>query len=577
MKFLRVLLLLGGVLLQAHAVDREAFTFTSYTLDVRIEPKQQRLAVRGKITLRNDSALPQKNLSLQISSSLDWRSIQLDGRPAQFVSQPYTSDIDHTGALSEAIITLPKEIPPKGVVELEVGYEGVIPLDATRLTRIGVPEEQAPHSDWDQIGKSFSAVRGVGYVVWYPIATESANLSEGNSVAETVARWKARESQAQLEINLSHSGEGAPKTLLCNGKAGGATSFEQLGLAYLSKTECAFEGLGETVPLFVVGPFEGLDQPPVNISYQPDHKPAAETYALAVRLAIPFVTEWFGPLKTSPQARAEVVELADPEAAPYESGSMLLTPLNSDSALARLTAVHQLTHAAFFSSRTWIYEGLAHFAQAVYREQESGRQPALDFMGAHRIALAEAEKALDRERSQNAGTSESLISTSIEDLYRSKALYVWWMLRDMVGDDALKKALAAYRSDADTTPSYVQHLIEGQAKTDLGWFFDDWVYRDRGLPDFRVAAVYPWEPSRNAYVVTVTVENLGNAAAEVPLTLKMEEGQVTKRLLVHGKSNAIIRIEAASKPREIVVNDGSVPESDMSNNVYTIEAPAKRN
>ena len=134
MTFLRVLLLLGGVLLQAHAVDREAFTFTSYTLDVRIEPKQQRLAVRGKITLRNDSALPQKNLSLQISSSLDWRSIQLDGRPAQFVSQPYTSDIDHTGALSEAILTLPKEIPPKGAVELEVGYEGVIPLDATRLT-----------------------------------------------------------------------------------------------------------------------------------------------------------------------------------------------------------------------------------------------------------------------------------------------------------------------------------------------------------------------------------------------------------------------------------------------------------
>jgi aminopeptidase N len=151
------------------------------------------------------------------------------------------------------------------------------------------------------------------------------------------------------------------------------------------------------------------------------------------------------------------------------------------------------------------------------------------------------------------------------------------MLRDMVGDAGLKKALAAYRSDADTTPSYMQHVIEGQTKTDLGWFFDDWVYRDRGLPDVRVAAVYPWEPSRNAYVVTVTVENLGNAAAEVPLTLKMEEGQVTKRLLVHGKSNAIIRIEAASKPREIVVNDGSVPENDMSNNVYTIEAPAKKN
>ena len=86
----------------------------NYNLDVRIEPEQQRLAVRGKITLRNDSASPQKNLTLQISSSLDWRSIQLEGKPVQFVSQPYTSDIDHTGALSEAIVTLPQASPAKG-------------------------------------------------------------------------------------------------------------------------------------------------------------------------------------------------------------------------------------------------------------------------------------------------------------------------------------------------------------------------------------------------------------------------------------------------------------------------------
>ncbi len=577
MKFLRVLWVLCGLLVYAHAIDRESFTFTSYNLDVRIEPEQQRLAVRGKITLRNDSASPQKNLSLQISSSLNWRSIQLDGNPAQFVSQPYTSDIDHTGALSEALVTLPQSVPAKGAVELEIGYEGVIPLDATRLTRIGVPIEVSRHSDWDQIDKRSSAVRGIGYVTWYPIATESANLSEGNSVFETVARWKARELQAQLKIKLSQSGGGAPATLLCNGGAGGLRSSEQKSEGYESVNECTFQPLGEAVPLFLIGGYDSLDEPPVNISYLPDNKTAAQTYALAVRQTVPFVTEWFGPVKAPAEVEAQVVELSDPEAAPYESGSLLLTPLNSDSKLAQLTAVHQLTHAVFFSPRPWIYEGLAHFAQAVYREQESGRQSALDFMGSHRTALAEAEKTQDRERSQSTEASESLINTNIEDLYRSKALYVWWMLRDMIGDDALKKALAAYRSDADTTPAYMQHLVETQTKSDLGWFFDDWVYRDRGLPDFRVAAVYPWEPSRNAYVVTVTVENLGSAAAEVPLTLKMEQGQVTKRLLVRGKSQASIRIEASSAPREIVVNDGSVPESDMSNNVYKIEAPAKKN
>ena len=577
MKVLRVLCVLCGLIIQARALDREAFSFTSYTLDVRIEPEQQRLAVRGKITLRNDSAVPQKNLSLQISSSLDWKSIQLEGQPALFVSQPYTSDIDHTGALSEAIVALPGAVPPKGTVELDIGYEGIVPLDATRLTRIGVPANVARHSDWDQIDKSFTAVRGIGYVAWYPVATESANLSEGNSVFETVARWKKRELQAQLKIKLSHSGEGTPSTLLCNGEAGGLRSYEPAGAAYESVNQCTFQPLGETVPLFVVAPYDALDEPSVNISYLPDHKPAAQTYALAVRLAVPFVTDWFGASKGRAEVKAEVLELSDPEAAPYESGSMLLTPLNGDAKLAQLTAVHQFTHAAFFSPRPWIYEGLAHFAQAVYREQESGRQAALDLMGLHRTALAEAEKALAAERGRSPGAGESLVNTSIEDLYRSKALYVWWMLRDLVGDEALKKALAAYRPEADTTPAYMQHLIEAQTRSDLGWFFDDWVYGDRGLPDFQVAAVYPWETSGNVHVVTVTVENLGNAAAEVPLTLKMEEGQVTKRLLVRGQSKAILRMEAVSAPREIVVNDGSVPESDMSNNVWKIDAPAKRN
>jgi hypothetical protein len=580
MKLLRVLGILCGLLVQARAIDREAFTFTTYDLDVRVEPEQQRLAVRGKITLRNDSASPQKNVSLQISSSLDWRSIQFDGKPVQFVSQPYTSDIDHTGALSEALVTLPREVAPKGLVELEVGYEGVIQPDATRLTRIGVPAEVARRSDWDEIGKSDAAVRGVGYVAWYPVAMESANLSEGNSVFETLARWKARELQAQLRIKLSQSGEGAPPTLLCNGEAGGLRSSQQTGqqtgAGYLSINECAFQPLGETVPLFVIGPYDELDQPTVKISYLPDHKPAAQTYAVAAQLVAPLVTEWFGTSKGPAEVKAEVAELSNQEAAPYESGSMLLTPLGSDSKLAQLTAVHQLTHAVFFSPHPWIYEGLAHFAQAVYRERESGRQSALDFMGLHRAAVAEAEKAFAEARGQNPAAN-ALVNTSIEEFYRSKAMYVWWMLRDMIGEGALKKALAAYRPGADTTPTYMQRLIAAQTTRDLNWFFDDWVYRDRGLPDFRFASVYSRQMLENNYVVTVVVENRGDAGAEVPVVLKMEQGQITQRLVVHGKSTATIRMEAASRPQEVVLNDGSVPESDTGNNVYKIEMPGKGN
>ncbi len=570
MKFLFLLCVLVASVANCLALDREAFTFTKYDLDVRIEPEQQRLAVRGKITLRNDSASPQKNLCLQISSTLHWRSIHVADKAVQYVTQPYASDADHTGELSEAIVTLPQEIPPKGTVELEIGYEGVIPLDATRLTRIGVPQKIAEHTDWDAIGKSFTAVRGIGYVAWYPVAVDFANLSEGNSLFETIGKWKAREAQAELKIHLDYSGENteAPPILLCNSKSPGRL-VSQLSRIKFVAVDCSFTLLGLTVPTFALGPYSVLDHQTITIEHIDEHQSAAENYALAAELAVPFVTEWFG----APKEKIEAIELSNPEAAPFESGSILFTPLStSDSRLYRRTAVHQLTHAAFPSPRPWIYEGLAHFAQALDLEQQSGRQAALDFMGPHRTAIADAEKVLAANRKDD--TTDALINTSNEEFYRSKAMFVWWMLRDTVGEEAFKRAVAAYHPEQDKDSAYMQHLIEAQSKRDLQWFFDGWVYHDRGLPDFRVESAYPRPTTGGGYVVTVTVENLGEVGAEVPVTVKMDGGEITKRLEVHAKAKALLRVDCASTPQQVVVNDGSVPESDVSNNTFKIEIPA---
>jgi len=144
------------------------------------------------------------------------------------------------------------------------------------------------------------------------------------------------------------------------------------------------------------------------------------------------------------------------------------------------------------------------------------------------------------------------------------------MLRDMIGDQALKKALALYHAEQDKEPSYMQRLIQAQTQRDLEWFFDDWVYRDRGLPDFRVQSAFTRKTLPEGYLLTITVENLGSAGAEVPLTVKFAGGEVAKRLVVRGKSTGVIRVETSMRPEEIVVNDGSVPESDTTNNVFRI-------
>jgi hypothetical protein len=551
----------------AFPLDREAFTFTSYDLTVRLDPEQQRLGVRGKITLRNDSQTPQKIAVLQISSSLDWRSIMAGGKPLQFVSQPYTSDIDHTGMLSEAIVTLPEAVSPKGTLDLEIAYEGVIVLDAMRLTRIGTPDGAARSSDWDQISEKFTAVRGAGYVAWYPIATEAADLSEANNLFDVLGRWKTREAASSMKFSLDYAlpSDAIPPVTLCSGNE--TQEVTRSGNAKNSGARCTYPVLGFSVPAFVVAPYRVTDRPAIAVYSLPENLTAAESYADAAAKIEPFVTGWFGPLST----KAQTADLADRNAAPFESGSLLLTPLaGADPRLAGLAAVHQLTHAAFSSSRPWINEGLAHFAQALYLEHQGGRQAALDYMAQHRSVFA-AEKPTTAPRSDDE-VNRSLVNTTDENLYRSKAMYVWWMLRDLVGDQALKKALSSYHPEQDKEPSYLPRLIQAQTPKDLEWFFDDWVYRDRGLPNFKVESAFPRKTMTDVYLVTVTVDNMGTAGAEVPLIVKFAGGEVTQRLVVRGKSNAVIRVEVPKPPQEIVVNDGSVPESNMTNNTFKIEA-----
>jgi hypothetical protein len=590
MKFFCVFCVLCGFAAMAGALEREAFTIAKYDLEIRLEPEQQRLGARGKIRLRNDSPHPQKIVALQISSSLNWRSIRVDGKAVQYVSQPYVSDIDHTGALSEAIVTLPADIKPKDSVEIEIGYEGVIPLDTTRLTRIGVPEEIAKHSSWDQISSSFTAVRGAGYVAWYPITTESADFSEGNSLFEVADRWKAREAGSEFKLALSMQGGSvdAIPTLLCGAETRGSSA--KAGRDRGIQVECGWSPTGTVTPTFALAdyvvtglrPVQAEQNPastqPLKLFSLPGHEEGAAIYSNALEPAMKFVSGWFG----QPGGPVAIADLADPHSAPFESGTLLMASMAAeDSKLAGINLVHELVHSALPSPRPWVYEGLAHFAEAMYRQEQGGREAALDLLGLHRAAFLDSEKEVSAALQKNVGqkivgeksTGQPLAVTFDETYYRSKAAYVWWMLRDMAGDDALKEAIRKYLAEDDKDPKYVEHLIEAAAKRDLGWFFDDWVYQDRGLPDFQVQSVHPWKTEKGVQFITVTLENLGNAGAEVSFTILFEGGEITKRIEVRAKGTATTRVELPGTASEVVVNDGSVPESDLTNNVFKISAP----
>jgi hypothetical protein len=354
MKFLFAFCAFYAFALPVSALDREAFTFTRYDLSATVDPEQQRLGVRGKIVLRNDSDVPQQSAVLQISSTLHWATIKIGGKRAGFTTQTYNSDIDHTGALSEAIVSLPRALAPRQTIEIEVGYEGTIPQDTTRLTHIGVPAEAAKQSDWDQISSSFTAIRGIGYVAWYPIATEAANMADVTSVSEAVGRWKRREAPTEFDIDVCTVRKLSSPTPIeimneppqAEGRGGGANGSTCGGHDY--------HLLGNVVPVLVVGDYLALSRSLAEIHYRDNSKSGAENYGLAIEQAAPPVGKWFGDHRERPEFKAQVVEIPASNASPFQSGNMLLTPLTDDDTGMLLSAVQLLTHVEFPSPRLLI-------------------------------------------------------------------------------------------------------------------------------------------------------------------------------------------------------------------------------
>jgi hypothetical protein len=560
----------------ASAIDREAFTITHYQLETQIDRTSHVMAVTGTLTLRNDSSTPQKVVALQVTSSFAWNSITLDDKPVQWLSDNYTSDIDHTGNLTEAIVNLPKEVAPGGTITLTVQYGGTITPDATRLTRMGTPEDVAARSDWDEISDAFSAVRGVGYVVWYPVAIEAVSMSDGNAVFDAIAAWKLRHAHSVFEAKIEvPGGENEALCIALNsapgcGEARVISDAETGGKAREFTHTLTLNGLGELVPTFALSNYVELSRPTITFLHTPEHTSLARDYAVAAEASDPLLKDWLG----EPSQPPRVIELTEPKALPYESGSVLFTPMRpwSSDTLQLLLLSTQVT-SRFQSPRPWIQEGLQRFMQCVLVDSRSGRKAALDFLDQFREPLAKAEnlrlpKPEAGSKSGDAGSADNTLINTNDELYlRGKGGFVFWMLRDMLGDTAMRAALANYRPEADKEPSYLQRLLQTSSHHDLEWFFDDWVYRDRGLPDFHVESAYArplLEEANSSFLETVTIVNTGHAGAEVPVIVQSPSGDKVVRVLAKAGQKGVGRMEVPVAPDKVTVNDGSVPTASAS-------------
>ncbi len=586
--------------------EREAVTFTDFRMDVHLRPAEHEIAVRALITLRNDGKSPLAHIPLQISSSLHWERIRIAGHDAQYTVATLNSDTDHTGQLHEAAVELTAPLASGGTLQLDVTYSGMILQSAQRLLAIGTPEDVALHSDWDAIDTGFTGLRGFGNVAWYPVSAPPVILGDGARVFDEMGEHKLRISGARFSLRLTVEfphGQ-APTVALINGHAvpliisepeeggedisGVATAtyesatigFEAPSLFLAARTEHQVSNAALWMRPDSGIPASGVP-PLTSESAKRLASATIQAWSDAVDKITPLLTNWLGP---QPRSQLAILDLPDAQDAPFETGALLVAPIRqlpADQLDGIL--VHALAHAWISSPRAWLSEGVANFMGTLWTEKQSGREKALESLESGRAALALIEPPSPGESS-----GQPLAAAISPAYYRTKSAYVFWMLRDLVGDSGLSAAFRAYDPAQDAASGlgpnagsgYFEKLFDANVRGQLAWFFSDWIDADKGLPDIAIDNVFSTSaerpsvassssassdsPAANGWLVTIDLANAGYAAAEIPVTVRNADTEVTQRVLVPARGKATKRILIQGRPTDVQANDGTVPETEAS-------------
>jgi hypothetical protein len=557
--------------------ERSAVAVSGLDLDVRLNVEAQQIAVRGLVTVRNAGNAPMKRIPLQISSSLNWERVRVAGRDVSFPVATVNSDSDHTGQLHEAVVSLADALAPGAATQVDVLYSGKIEATARRLISVGTPDDSAAHSDWDVISPAFTGLRGFGNVVWYPVASVPVILGDGARLFEEIGKQKLRAegSVFRLRLTVEFPHEQGPTVAVVNGRALKlkvadmktlSSDVPGVATADTGETKLSFES-----PSLFVATSAAHAGTHVTVYASAGDEAGVKNWLGASATVAPMIERWLG---SAPRTELTLLDLPDADDLPWESGPLLVIPVR-DAPVDQLDSVlsHAMTHAWMAASPYWLNEGAANFMGTMWDDHQHRRERALATLEDGRGALA-----LEEPASPGEAQGQPLVKATSPVYCRTKAAYVLWMLRGLVGDDALGAALrasiAAAENGEDGAQAFQAAVKAAAPRRDLTWLFADWIDADHGLPDLSVDKVFPNAVQSGNWLVSVTISNAGYAAAEVPVTVRSATNTTTERVFVPARGTVTPRVLVQGKPTEAQVNDGTVPETQATVHVMHLDETA---
>ncbi|HSY03936.1 MAG TPA: hypothetical protein VK819_17365, partial [Acidobacteriaceae bacterium] len=299
--------------------ERRAVTITAWDIDAHLAPHQQSLEAHVRVTIRNDSAAPLAEIPLQLSSTLHFESVGLDGKRLTYTTGILNSDADHSGQLVEAAIPLAEPLAPNSFLTLDVAYGGDIPLTAHRLLAIDTPQVQAEASDWDRISDDFTGLRGYGNVVWYPVASIPYLLGDGARVFTEIGRQKLLDQNATVALRITDEFlDQPPNAALLDGHFASLdkpTSMPTGSFPGVITASLPTRPLGFEVPSIFLARRTEISDNGIRIFTTDADSPNAKNYTAAAAQVAPLIKTWFA---NKSNALATILDLPEPNDVPAE-------------------------------------------------------------------------------------------------------------------------------------------------------------------------------------------------------------------------------------------------------------------
>jgi tetratricopeptide (TPR) repeat protein len=326
---------------------------------------------------------------------------------------------------------------------------------------------------------------------------------------------------------------------------------------------------------FVAGPLQLTAKQPEGVSvsvYAPRTSTAnLADFANSVARSVNAFSDLFGALPAEP----EITVAQIPDAGLREFSGPGLVVLSqrawdakiNDRVIARLVASQWWGNQVLPATRgdVWITDGLARYSEALYAEQNAGKEAGL------RAVDDFAVGALMNEEAAPISQSARLIpfTSDYRSVVMNKGAMLFHMLRAQMGDVAFKSLLhsfyATYAGKNATNAEFEQMAVQqtqaalkpDQEPPNLQGFFAQWL-NSTGVPDFKLEYVVYRTP-KGFRVVGKIAQPLDTFAMPVQLRIETEGNPELKTVDVTGtESTFTVETFGRPKPGGIKIDPGNV-------------------